>query len=138
MVNKACFRKSVIRDFVIILTAIVTLAVAIIGCMMINALIPILAPFGSSFNWLILSYTVILLFACFIPFTGKPSELKEFPTLGLIVSGYVFGALPYAGYYIGASWSRNFPDALPLTIGWVILMLICVPIAMGYARCRGE
>lgn len=138
MVNKACFRKSIIKDFVLILTIIITLVIAVIGCLMFNALVPILAPFGSAFNWVIACYTIILLFLCFIPFIGKPEDLKEFPTVGLIAVGYLFGAMPFISYYAVALRNRGFPDILPLTVGWVILMLICIPISMGYARCRNE
>lgn len=139
MVNKACFRKSVIRDFVSILAIIVGLVVIGIVDLMLNALTPILAPFGTAFNCLIISYSVLLFLFCFFPFLGKPSDLKEFPTICLIIVGYIFGFLPFICYLTSSSFhGRDFPDIIPLTVGWMILMLICIPISMGYARCRGE
>jgi glucan phosphoethanolaminetransferase (alkaline phosphatase superfamily) len=129
MVNKACFRKSIIGDFVFILTIIVSLIVVVIGCLMLNALVPILTPFGSAYNWVIVSYGIILFLACSLPLTGKPDDLKEFPTIGLIVVGYLVGAMPFVLYCTISLREHNFPD---------ILMLICVPISMGYARCRNE
>lgn len=136
MVNKACFRKSVIRDFVSILAIIVGLVVIGIAGLMLNALTPILAPFGTAFNWVLVCYSLILFFSCFLPFTGKPEDLKTTPTVCIIVFGYLFGAAPYISYCIIALREHNFPDIVPVTIGWAALMLICVPISMGYARCR--
>lgn len=136
MVNKACFRKSVIKDFISILIIIVGLFVVGIGCLMLDALVPILAPFGTAFNWLIVCYSLILVSFCFFPFLGKPEDLREFPTLALIFVGYMFGAVPFISYCAMALREHNFPDIIPVTIGWVILMLIFVTISMGYARCR--
>lgn len=138
MVNKACFRKSVINDFVSILIIIVGLVVVGIGCLMLDALVPILTPFGTAFNWAIVCYGLILFSFCFLPFLGKPKDLKEFSTLALIVVGYMFGAAPFISYCVMSFRNSGYPDIIPVTVGWVILMLICIPISMGYARCRNE
>lgn len=138
MVNKTCFRKSVIKDFVSIFIIIVWLFVAGIGYLIFGALIPILTPFGTAFNWTIISYILILVFFCFFPFLGKPEDLKEVQTPALVFVGYMFGAVPFISYNTVALRENNFPDIIPVTIVWVILMLICIPISMGYARCRNE
>jgi hypothetical protein len=147
MVNKACFRKSVVHDFVWILLVIVALVITGIVYLMLNALSPILAPFGTAFNWMIILYVIILFVSCFFPFLGKPQDLKTLPTGVVVTIGFMFGGLCYMLYNISQCHytsstieplCMHFPDITMLTIGWIIAMLIFVPISMAYARCRGE
>jgi spore maturation protein SpmB len=147
MVNKACFRKSVVHDFVWILLVIVALAISGLIYLMLNALAPILAPLGTAYNWLIILYVIILFLSCFLPFMSNPQDLKELPTGVVIVIGFMFGGLCYMLYNISQCYytlgtneplCRHFPDITMLTIGWIIAMLIFVPVSMAYARCRGE
>jgi membrane-bound ClpP family serine protease len=147
MVNKACFRKSVVHDFVWILAIVVALAIIGIVYLMLNALTPILTPFGTAFNWMIILYVIILFLSCFLPFLGNPKDLKTLPTGVVITIGCMFGGLCYMLYNISQCHytsstieplCMHFPDITMVTIGWIIAMFIFIPVSMAYARCRGE
>jgi hypothetical protein len=146
MVNKVCFKKSVVHDFVWILLIIVTLVIIGILYLIGNALIPILTPFGTAYNWAVALSILSMLTLLVVPLVSSPYEMKQFPTAVLLVIYYMLDVMIFIfynasgfhyfnGYIVGRV---DMPDIVLFILGTAIVFTIMCPISMGYARCRGE
>lgn len=144
MIDKACFKKSVVHDFVWICGIIVILFFICVGYFGTNALIPYLTPYGTAYNWAIISSVIAMLIFLLIPLLISPYDAKELPTGVLLIINYMINIFIFIMYnssacsytYAYVRVCKEFPDISLFMIGIMIVFTIIHPLNMGYARCR--